>query len=61
MVVGLLVGELDKPGLEIGTFIKIPQFKEIISQVSIFGGDPATFHVYQGSSAGTCMLCDRVW
>ena len=35
--VGLLVGELDKPGLEIGTFIKIPQFKEIISQVSIFG------------------------
>lgn len=37
MVVGLLVGELDKPGLEIGTFIKIPQFKEIISQVSIFG------------------------
>ena len=63
MVVGLLVGEcLDKPGLEIGTFIKIPQFKEIISQVSIFGvGSPATFHVYQGSSAGTCMLCDRVW
>ena len=37
MVVGLLVGELDKPGLEIGTFIKIPQFKEIIDQVSIFG------------------------
>lgn len=37
MVVGLLVGELDKPGFEIGTFIKIPQFKEIISQVSIFG------------------------
>ena len=35
MVVGLLVGELDKPGLEIGTFIKIPQFKEIIDQVSI--------------------------
>ena len=37
MVVGLLVGELDAPGLELGTFIKIPQFKEIISQVSIFG------------------------
>ena len=37
MVVGLLVGELDAPGLEIGTFIKIPQFKDIIDQVSIFG------------------------
>jgi hypothetical protein len=37
MVVGLLVGELDAPDLELGTFIKIPQFKEIISQVSIFG------------------------
>ena len=37
MVVGLLVGELDAPGLEIRTFIKIPQFKEIIDQVSIFG------------------------
>lgn len=37
MVVGLLVGELDAPGLEIGTFIKIPQFKDIIDQVSVFG------------------------
>ena len=37
MVVGLLVGELDTPGFEIGTFIKIPQFKDIIDQVSIFG------------------------
>lgn len=37
MVVGLLVGELDAPGLELGTFIKIPQFKDIIDQVSIFG------------------------
>lgn len=37
MIVGLIVGELDMPGLEIGTFIKIPEFSRIFSQVSIFG------------------------
>lgn len=37
MIVGLLVGELDKPGLEIGTFVKIPDFAGIYSQLSIFG------------------------
>ncbi len=37
MIVGLLVGELERPVIEIGTFIKIPQFREIIEQVSIFG------------------------
>ena len=33
----LPVAQADAPGLEIGTFIKIPQFKDIIDQVSIFG------------------------
>lgn len=37
MIVGLLVGELDAPGLEIGTFICLPHFREVIDQVSIFG------------------------
>ena len=37
MIVGLLVGELDAPGLEIGTFIRLPHFREVIYQVSIFG------------------------
>ncbi len=37
MVVGIIVGELGKPVVEIGTFIKIPDFANIISQVSIFG------------------------
>lgn len=37
MIVGLIVGELDMPGLEIGTFIKIPEFSRIFSEVSIFG------------------------
>lgn len=37
MIVGLIVGELDMPGLEIGTFIKIPEFSRMFSQVSIFG------------------------
>ena len=37
MIVGLLVGELDAPGLEIGTFIRLPHFREVIDQVSIFG------------------------
>lgn len=37
MIIGLIVGELDMPGLEIGTFIKIPEFSRIFSEVSIFG------------------------
>lgn len=37
MVVGLLVGELETPVVEIGTFIKIPDFSTIIREVSIFG------------------------
>ena len=37
MIVGLIVGELDMPGLEIGTFIKIPEFSRMFSEVSIFG------------------------
>lgn len=37
MIVGLLVSELDAPGLEIGTFIRLPHFREVIDQVSIFG------------------------
>lgn len=36
MVVGILVKELAMPGLELGTIIKIPQFKEIFETVSIF-------------------------
>ncbi len=62
MVVGLLVGELDAPGLELGTFIKIPQFKDIIDQVSIFWcRDSSCFYVYQSIAAGACMLCYRIW
>lgn len=37
MIVGLIVGELDMPGLEVGTFIKIPEFSRMFSEVSIFG------------------------
>jgi hypothetical protein len=37
MVVGLIVGELQLSGIEIGTVIKIPDFKNIYNQVSIFG------------------------
>lgn len=37
MIVGLIVGELDMPGLELGTFIKIPEFSRMFSEVSIFG------------------------
>lgn len=37
MVVGLLVGELETPTVEIGTFIKIPDFSTILREVSIFG------------------------
>lgn len=37
MVIGIIVGELVFPSVEVGTFIKIPQFKEMIDTVSIFG------------------------
>ena len=37
MIVGVLVKELAAPQFELGTIIKIPQFKEIIKTVSIFG------------------------
>lgn len=37
MLVGVLVKELAPPQLEIGTIIKIPQFKDIFETVSIFG------------------------
>ena len=58
MVVGLLVGELDAPGLEIGTFIKIPQFKDIIDQVSIFGVGipPASMFIKALSLALVCYV-----
>lgn len=42
MLVGILVKELAPPQLEIGTIIKIPQFKDIFETVSIFGvGSPS--------------------
>lgn len=37
MVIGILVGELAMPSVEIGTFIRIPQFGEMIKTVSVFG------------------------
>lgn len=37
MIIGLIVGELDTPVVEMGTFIKVPDFPTIIDQVSIFG------------------------
>ncbi len=37
MVVGIIVRELSAPVVEFGTFIKIPDFGNIINQVSIFG------------------------
>lgn len=37
MVIGILVGELAMPSVEIGTFIRIPQFGEMIRTVSVFG------------------------
>ena len=37
MVVGLLFRELDSPGLELGTIIKIPEFSRMFHEVSIFG------------------------
>lgn len=37
MVVGVLVKELEPPQFELGTIIKIPQLKEMIETVSIFG------------------------
>lgn len=37
MAVGVLVKELEPPQFELGTIIKIPQLKEMIETVSIFG------------------------
>lgn len=37
MAVGILLGELDKPGLVLGTVFKIPDIGAIMSSVSIFG------------------------
>lgn len=37
MVVGVLIKELDPPVVEIGTFIKIPDFQGIIENYSVFG------------------------
>lgn len=37
MVIGIIIGELSLPHVEMGTFLKVPQFKEIIENVSIFG------------------------
>lgn len=37
MVIGILVGELAMPTIEIGTVIKIPQFREMFETVSVFG------------------------
>lgn len=37
MAVGIIVGELSLPQIEIGTFFKIPDFKGIIETVSVFG------------------------
>lgn len=37
MVIGIAVGELAMPQVEIGTFIKIPMFKEMLKSVGVFG------------------------
>lgn len=37
MIVGILVGELSRPVLEIGTFFKLPDVAAVIDEVSIFG------------------------
>lgn len=43
MVVGLVIGELATPKVELGTFIKIPNFGQMFSEVSVFGvGLPST-------------------
>ncbi|PXV89429.1 hypothetical protein C8E03_10678 [Lachnotalea glycerini] len=37
MIIGIIVGELALPSVEFGTFIKVPQFKEMFDTVSVFG------------------------
>ena len=37
MVIGIAAGELAMPHVEIGTFIKIPMFKEMLKSVGVFG------------------------
>ena len=37
MVVGILLGELDKPGLVLGTVVKIPEIGAILDSISILG------------------------
>lgn len=37
MVVGILLGELDKPGLVLGTVVKIPDMGAIMDSISVFG------------------------
>lgn len=37
MVIGIIAGELMLPSVEIGTFIKLPQFGEMFRTVSVFG------------------------
>lgn len=37
MIVGIIVGELQAPGLVLGTVIKIPNFSGIINDLSVFG------------------------
>lgn len=36
MLVGILLGELDKPVLELGTIIKIPDVHRVLTEVSVF-------------------------
>jgi hypothetical protein len=46
MVVGIAVGELDKPGFVLGTVIKVPEFGKIISDLSIFGVGVPPLHMF---------------
>lgn len=46
MILGIIVGELALPNVEIGTFIKVPQFKEMFYSVSIFGVGVPSFKMF---------------
>lgn len=46
MVIGILVGELAMPSVEIGTFIRIPQWREMIENVSVFGVGIPPFRMF---------------
>lgn len=62
MIVGLIVGELDMPGLEIGTFIKNSGiFQNVFGSQYLRCGNPAGLYVYQSTATGIGELCDRVW